>query len=100
VISSVEFGVLRSMHGRLQTPEHFRPPSINSAARPNGGSPVQNAMNAQSDGTMRVLWVTFVGAIGVVLIGAILVLNSPSGGPVENPTQTTHSATTGSAFDK
>jgi hypothetical protein len=57
----------------------------------------------QRDGTMRILWVMFMAAIGVVLIGAVYLLSIPSNRAVEkddNLTQTSHSAGTGSAFDK
>jgi hypothetical protein len=54
------------------------------------------------DGTMRVLWVMFVVAIGLALIGAIYALGTQSGAVEknENRTQTSHSSTSGSAFDK
>jgi hypothetical protein len=65
------------------------------------GRQSRTAAEAHPDRKMRVLWVTFVVAIGVMLIGAMFVLNAPSGRPVdEPPTQTSHSAKTGSAFDK
>ena len=53
---------------------------------------------AHTDRKMRVLWVMFVVAIGVTLIGAIYVLSAPPGPPIdENPTQTSHSSPSKSA---
>jgi hypothetical protein len=61
------------------------------------------ALDAQPERTMRVLWVMFVVAIGVVLIAAIYLWSVPFGPEVrtnENATQASHSSKTGSAFDK
>jgi hypothetical protein len=61
----------------------------------------RTAAGGQPDRTMRALWVMFVVAIGVVLIGAMYVLGTLSGVAIEkneNPTQTSHSAKSGSTF--
>jgi hypothetical protein len=63
----------------------------------------RTAADGQPDRTMRALWVMFVVAIGVVLIGVMYVFSIPLGRGLEkneNPTQTSHSARGGSAFDK